>query len=326
MKIFLTGGTGFVGRNFLEWLGYHQPDAEIICLVRDLKKVQAQQSQGPKTTQWIQGDLLEPDTYQHALQEVQAVFHAAALVSLKNGPEFYRLNTEATRKLIIALGQAEALQRLVFISSISAIDRPLDIPATTPLDETSDPHPNTDYGKSKLLAEEVVAYSGLPYTILRPAYIYGPHPRQNSSMDRLVRHIIARQPYTRIPFPGHASGLHVEDLAAMMWLAAQHPQTLSETFFVSNPTPIRIAEAFAHVANALKVPFQAKSSSPEILHRAQRLWYRQQPDNPLLRILFEDAFACNPAKWYHMTGFQPRYDYQSGIEATIQWYRSHALI
>lgn len=326
MKVFVTGATGFVGRNFLEWLLRNQPHVSVTCLVRDVHKAQAQWPTLPHNVQWLAGDLLEPDSYRAALSGVNAVFHAAALVSLKNGPEFYRMNTEATRNLVAALGEGKDLQRLVFVSSISAVDRPMHEPAVDLLDEDFAPHPNTDYGKSKLLAEEVVSYSGLPYTILRPAYIYGPHPRLNSSMDRLIRDISAQTPYTRFPFPGQASGIHAQDLAAMMWLAARHPQAENEAFFVSNPQPIPIVEAFAHIASALNVPYRPLERAPEHIRRAQHRWYHRQPDHLVLRILFENFFACNPAKWYRATGFQPTFDYSAGLNDTVRWYQAHGLI
>lgn len=326
MNVFITGATGFVGRNLLDWLLRHQPDVSITCLVRDLPKAQSQWPTPPENLRWVQGDLLEPDSYRDALQGVNRVFHTAALVSLKNGPAFYRMNTEATRHLVTALGEAGDLQRFVFVSSISAIDRPMDMPANTPLNEDSDPHPNTDYGKSKLLAEEVVAYSGLPYTILRPAYIYGPHPRLQSSMDRLIRDIHNQVPYTRFPFPGRASGIHAQDLAAMMWLAAQHPQAANQSFFVSNPQPIRVADAMAHLAEALGMPYQPLQRTLSHIQKAQRLWYRRQPDSLVLRILFEDFFACDPSRWYQQTGFQPQYDNRAGLTETIRWYQTHGLL
>src|SRR5690606_22586915 len=146
-------------------------------------------------------------------------------------------NTDATQSLINALKHSVRLKRLVFLSSISAFDRPLGQPAIGLLTEESIPHPNTDYGKSKLEAEKRVEQSDLPYAILRPSYIYGPYPRINSSMDRLIRNVRDQTHYTRFPFPGRASEIYVEDLAEMIWTASQHPAAENQAFFVSNPEP-----------------------------------------------------------------------------------------
>lgn len=326
MSIFLTGATGFVGRNFLHWLLKNEPETRICCLVRDREKAESQWGGTPKNVHWVVGDLLEASTYQKALQEAERVVHAAALVSLKNGPEFYRMNTDTTRILLSVLKNSVRLQRLVFVSSISAVDRPMTQTAIGPLDEETPPQPNTDYGKSKRLAEECVVESGVPYTILRPSYIYGAYPRPNSSMDRLIRHIAAGEHYTRFTFPGRASEIYAEDLAEIIWLATYHPQTENNIFFVSNPEPVTIASAFTDLASVLGVSRQPIPLSSEGLKRFQQLLYRKHPDHLILRILFEDFFYCSSEKWYRLTGYKPRFGYQEGMRRTVHRYRELGLL
>lgn len=326
MNIFVTGATGFVGRNFLTHLLALYPELRITCLVRDPAKAESQWPEKPKNLIWLAGDLLEPQTYEGALQSAERVFHMAALVSLKNGPEFYTMNTDTTRHLVQALSLSNRLRRLVYVGSISAVDRSPDQPADGLLSEDSPPHPNTDYGKSKLQAEALVRTSGLPYTILRPPYIYGPYARLKSSMDRLVYDVRDGRHYTRFPFPGLASEVYAEDLAEMIWLAGEHPKTLNEIFFVANPEPVRIGRVFADVADALGRPYAPLPVSPEKMERTRQFLYRRYPENPLLRILFENAFACSTEKWYRMTGYQPRYGYGEGVRRTVAWYRANGLL
>jgi dihydroflavonol-4-reductase len=325
MRVFLTGATGFVGRNFLTWLVREQPDVSITCLVRDPAKAAAQWPESPRAISWLAGDLLRPDTYRAALAEAELVFHAAALVSLKNGPEFYTMNTDATRCLVEALVPSTALRRLIFIGSISAVDRPLNTMAVGPLTEASVPHPNTDYGKSKLMAERLIVESGLPYAILRPSYIYGPYPRVNSSMDRLIHDVATGKRYTRFPFPGQVSEIYAEDLAEIIWLAGQHPNAGNETFFVGNPEPCRIASVYRDLSEVLGVPYHPDAVSPENMPRYRRLILRQAPDNLMLRILFEDFFLCSPEKWYAYTGYRPKYGYREGLRRTVHWYQRQGL-
>jgi nucleoside-diphosphate-sugar epimerase len=73
--------------------------------------------------------------------------------------------------------------------------------------------PRTDYGKSKLRAEESIVESSLPYTIFRPGYVYGRGMRTGSHLRKFAQLIRKGVPLHRIGFPGKISLIHVDDLA-----------------------------------------------------------------------------------------------------------------
>ncbi|WP_373531193.1 NAD-dependent epimerase/dehydratase family protein [Vampirovibrio sp.] len=326
MTLWISGATGFLGRNFLNHLVRHYPDYAITCLVRDPVKASQQWPEIPRNVHWLAGDLLAPETYRDSLRQAERVFHLAALVGLRNGPEFYQQNTEATRCLTDTLHMSDRLERLVYVSSISAIDRPWESPATHLLNEQSLPQPHTDYGKSKLQAEQIIQSSGLPHTILIPAYIYGPHARPNSSLDRLIRDMVSGKSYTRFPFPGEVSEIYVEDLAQALWLAAFHPNTLNQRFLIANPQPVGVDKAYQLLASALGVSWRNQGQHAARLGRYQSRWYQAQPDSLMLRILFERYFACSSHSWYQATGQVPRYGLEEGIQRTVGWYAQQGLL
>lgn len=317
MAIFVTGSTGFVGRNLLEYLVQTQPRQRIVCLVRDLNKATAQWPNPPANVHWLVGDLLQPESYREVLQAAELVFHVAALVGLRDGDAFFTQNTEATRQLVDTLTPSSRLRRLVFVSSISATDRDPASPAIDCMTETFPPQPQTDYGRSKLQAEQLIRASGLPYTIMVPAYIYGPHLRAGSSTERLINDLKAGKRYTRFPFPGAVSAIHVDDLSEALWLAATHPNTLNERFLISHPQPVFIVDAFATLADCLGLQHTFTPLPGSSLER-----YRRQKSapaaNPILRrILWEHYFACSPVKWYQATGHQPKIAFPEGVRKTL---------
>jgi dTDP-4-dehydrorhamnose reductase len=100
-----------------------------------------------------------PTTFQRA----QVVLHLAAVTHSDDLSEYFRVNAELTKQLVSVCSPS---QHFVYVSTICA-------------------HPNGGaYGKSKWLAEETVRSSGLDYTIIRPAEIYG--SKGDEGIDALI--------------------------------------------------------------------------------------------------------------------------------------------
>jgi nucleoside-diphosphate-sugar epimerase len=323
MSLFVTGATGFLGRNFVETLVRHfRVSAPIRCLVRTPEK--AEFLRKLPSVEIIEGDLLQPETYQHVLHDAEFVFHIGALVSLKNGDAFYEANTEATRTLVEAVRASHPrnLRRFVLVSTIAAVDRPYGSAARSgPITEATPPQPNTDYGKSKLQAEAIVQDSGLPYTILRPGYIFGPYPRQGSSMDRIIYQLREGRPETRIPFPGRASMIYVEDMADLMWLSAQATGTRNEVFMTGYEAPVSVSQYFSDVCRHLYQPWRPYPMARLWLPLLKAYIYQKNGETPLPRILFEDHFVCSSRKLIERIGWEPRIGYDEGVARTIDWYK-----
>lgn len=324
MNIFVTGASGFVGHNVLDYLRTQVADAKITCLLREPKKLS--EYAGAKNIALVHGDLLKPETYRDTLKDAHVIIHAAALVSLRNGPEFYTANVEATHKLLDAAQGASGLSRFVFVGSISSFEREPGQKITGPVTEVSIPYPATDYGKSKLEAERLVRESGLPYTIVRPSYIYGPHPRVKGSMDRLIDDVREGKRYTQLPLPGRATAIYAPDLAEAIWTCAMHPACFNESFFVGDETPVNVGDAYKVVAGALGMTYEAREVSPEAMDRLKVLVYRRRPDESFVKVLFEDYFWASSKKLMRLTGWRPRHTLMEGVAKTIGWYRARGLL
>jgi nucleoside-diphosphate-sugar epimerase len=326
MKLLITGATGFLGRNLLEVLANLSEPLELICLVRDMEKAQALTTL-PKPVTLLHGDLLNPETLTALPSDLDLVFHVAALVGLKNGPVFYDINVTGTRNLLHALFGQQQLKRILQISSIAAIDRPPGAkPPYAPLTEADAPYPHTDYGKSKLEAEKLVIESGLPFTILRPSYIFGPYPRPGSTMDRVIYDVQSGNPYTRFPFSGHASEIYAQDLAEMMWHAAREPQCLNEIYFAANPEPVSVRHFFKTLYTLLNKPYHPYPVPRLLLPWLKRAMLKEGLAPEVGEILFHDYFLCDPGKLYRHLSYRPYYGFEAGLTRTVQWYRHQGLL
>lgn len=165
MKIFLTGSTGFIGKNFKSNFGVRY---KIRCYNRN--------------------DNLEINE--------DLVFHFAGIAhDLKNKinvNEYYKVNTELTKKIFDCFLKSDAIFFL-YLSTVKAVSD--DFGET--LFESQQPNPKTHYGKSKLLAEKYILSKKIPKNkrvfILRPCMVHGPGNKGN--LNLLYRLIVKGFPW-----------------------------------------------------------------------------------------------------------------------------------
>lgn len=221
---FVTGAAGFVGRHLCRKL--IDSGMAVHALVRRPEAVLAQM--GVKL--WI-GDLHDAELLRVAMAGSAVVVHCAGDAVFGNGPHYHAANVELTRHVIGAARQCKDVQRFVFVSTIGAIDRSRQDDCLQPLHEDSPAFPVSDYGRSKLEAEKVVAESGLPYAVVRPAMVVGDDMRFDSHFAVFARHALAGSPLAWIAWPGRFSVVHVDDLARAIQVLATHESAIGKVFF-----------------------------------------------------------------------------------------------
>lgn len=186
--ITITGGSGFVGSSLVNYLSSYDCHIDFLSL-RELAPLK-----------------LRRDTY--------AVIHLAGkahdLEKVSHPSEYYTVNFELTKQLYDLFLHSEA-KKFIFISSVKASADFVEGVLT----ERDVPSPKTDYGKSKLMAEEYIQRQLLPqgksFYILRPCMIHGPGNKGN--LNLLYSFISKGVPYPLAAFENKRSFLSVENLS-----------------------------------------------------------------------------------------------------------------
>jgi nucleoside-diphosphate-sugar epimerase len=169
--ILVTGASGLVGSHL------------IVQLVQEGKRVRAlyrsaiPEWEAAGQVEWVKGDILDVMALEEAMVGIKQVYHCAAIVSFnpKRREALYQTNIEGTANVVNACVEA-GVDKLLFVSSVAALGR---IRENTPIDETmnwSEETSNSEYGKSKYLAETEVwrgISEGLNAVIVNPVIILG---------------------------------------------------------------------------------------------------------------------------------------------------------
>ena len=184
MKILITGASGFIGSFIVEEA--LKRGFETWAAVRGSSKRDFLQDE---RIHFIELNLSNQTQLEEQLKEhsFDYVVHAAGVTKCLNTADFYRINTEGTKNLVRALVNLKMpLKRFVYLSSLSVFGAIHEQQPYVEIKETDTPRPNTEYGKSKLEAEEWLSNhtsqfstlsSPFPYVILRPTGVYGPRER-----------------------------------------------------------------------------------------------------------------------------------------------------
>lgn len=279
IMVLITGITGLVG-SFVakQFLAKGHLVAGLRRANSDLSLVSEIQHQ----IQWLEGDVLDVLSLEKALQNIDIVVHAAAVVSFapKDAELMNKVNIEGTANVVNACLDA-SIKKMCFISSVAALGRKLPQEYTpgqqVTISEKStweeDPL-NSNYAKSKYLAEMEVwrgVAEGLNAVIVNPSVILG-EADWNKSSTQLFKYAFDEPSY----YPkGTINYVDVLDLSECVYQLATS-EIVGERF-VLNAGVIPFQSFFEKLAHALhkKAPTKVVTDfMSEILWRIEafRSW------------------------------------------------------
>ncbi|MCZ2484734.1 NAD-dependent epimerase/dehydratase family protein [Aquirufa antheringensis] len=231
-SLFLTGGSGFIGRYLFNNLYFN------FRFYTRLSKPE------------ICGDIV-----------IHLAGKAHDLKNVSSSDEYYKVNTELTKEVFDAFLISEA-KVFITLSSVKAVADEVDGELT----EDVTPNPITHYGKSKLLAEQYILSQPIPegkrVYILRPCMIHGLGNKGN--LNLLYSLVSKGLPWPLGLFENSRSYLSIENLCFIIKELIEREDIPSGVYNVADDVPLSTNEVINMIA-------ESKGKKAIILNLSQTL-------------------------------------------------------
>jgi nucleoside-diphosphate-sugar epimerase len=223
MRIAITGANGFVGSNLTKYL--MKKGHEVTALVRRTANV----SLLPIKSTVAEIDYHDLNSIQSAFAGHDIIIHNAALTRADNWEEMKDINVGLTEKVVEAVNNSDTVKQLIFLSSQAAAGMgELNKPKT----EEDIPQPITWYGKSKLMAEEIIRNRLTKnWTIIRPVSVYGPGDKDFLQTFKMMKNHLSVSLGLRDKY---ISLIYIEELNLFINKCLDNEKAWGQVFFASD--------------------------------------------------------------------------------------------
>ncbi|HEV2981942.1 MAG TPA: aminotransferase class III-fold pyridoxal phosphate-dependent enzyme [Solirubrobacteraceae bacterium] len=328
----VTGATGFIGGRLASRLT--KEGHQVRCLVRSCSDASALEDLGVEVAV---GDLTSPRSLARAVESCHFVFHCGALVSdWATTEEITQTNVVGTRNLLEASAHA-SVRRFIHFSTTDVYGHP----NGGAIEESyANGRFLNWYAHTKMSAEREVRrvedVSDLDAVVLRPATVYGP-----GSKDVVgeIANAMRRRSMLLVDGGRAVAGLcFVDNLVDAALLALRHDAAPGRAFNVSDGLSVTWREFTDSLAEGLgfskvrwSVPYwiahgigYSMEEGYRLLRRSTGLSSRPLLSRQAVQILGRNqSFSNQEAR--ELLGWEPRVDYESGLEATLEWLRRDYL-
>jgi nucleoside-diphosphate-sugar epimerase len=207
MKVLVTGGTGFLGRSVVKFLS--KRGFKVTCITRKGNPFEYSDE-----VKYVTGFLEDKKSVERHFEGADVCIHLAAETRSTKEKDNYASNVVATEN-VVELCKSNRIRKIIFTSSVNARFKRLG-----------------PYGKTKLIAENLVKDSGLNYVVLVPDLIYGKGDRGLTKTVSMIKKLPI------IPVIGDGSSklqpVYVEDVADAIVTACES-NIANKVYYIGGP-------------------------------------------------------------------------------------------
>jgi nucleoside-diphosphate-sugar epimerase len=337
MKILVTGASGFIGSFIVEEALRRGMDTWAA-----VRGSSSHQYLTDERINFIQLDLSDQRQMEGKLRDMDFdyVVHAAGVTKCLNSKDFYEINSRGTKNLVRAIMAVNMpIKKFVFISSLSVFGA---IREKQPYEEIRDsdtPRPNTEYGRSKLQAEqwfteglEVRAFGKVfPYVILRPTGVYGPREKDYFLM---VKSIAGHSDFAVGYKRQDITFVYVTDVVQAVFLALEKGQT-GRKYFLSDGEVYQSTAFSDLIHEELGRPWWIRITAPVWVLRVVTFFGEYMGritgkisalNNDKYNILRQRNWRCDIGPARRELGYEPQVKLPEGVHRAVCWYKENGWV
>ncbi len=316
MKLLVTGGCGFIGSNFIRRIladpGVSLVNLDLLTYAGNPENLTGlDPSAEGRRYRLVRGDVADGALVRDLMaEEFDAVVHLAAEShvdrSIESAASFIRTNVAGTQVLLDAAREAKV--GMFLHVSTDEVYGSLELGTPERFTEDSPLAPRSPYAASKaaadLLARAAFTTHGLPVVVTRCSNNYGPYQFPEKFLPQMILNSLQGT-----PLPIYGDGLYVRD-----WLHVEdHCRALELVLRRGRPGAV------------YNVGGDGERPNREVARQVLRLTGR--PESLLTRVADRPAhdrrYAVDAGRIRTELGWEPAWDLDRGLEATVAWYRDH---
>ena len=329
-KVLITGATGFIGNHVTRLCLEKGDQVRVMVMPGEDRSPLAGMD-----VEFVEGNLLDPESLLRAVQGVEQLYHLAALFAIwtKDPDLHYKINVDGARAMMRA-AMAAKVDKVVFTSSIAAIGVAGNgALATEETDFNSWPWAS-DYILSKFISHQMVkglVSEGLPVTMVMPGLPFGPGDRAPTPTGTMILRTMQGQ--MKNYWDGGVCAVDVRDVAAGHVLAMEKGR-IGESYILANKDGNMTNKAFLDMLGEISgVPDVAKNevSGKTMLRVAKmaELWSKLSGRAPMTTYkntlyVLQHGYV-DPSKAVQELGL-PQTPIETAVTDSVQWFRENNYV
>lgn len=307
--ILVTGADGFIGSHLTEMLLKQGTNVKALSYYNSfnywgwLEDIDCLND-----IEVLTGDVRDPHYCKHITENVDIIFHLAALIAIPYSyvaPDSY-VDTNIKGTLNICQAALENRCQRVIHTSTSEV---YGTAQYVPIDENHSLQPQSPYSASKIgadaMAKSFFNAFGLPLTIARPFNTYGSRQSARAVIPTIITQVASGKKQIKLGDLTPTRDLsYVEDTCRAFIALAECEEAIGETVNIGSNFEISMGDVLDNIKEIMNSDVQVITDNA-----------RLRPENSEVFRLW-----CDNTKIRELTGFEPKYSIKEGLKKTIDWF------